>query len=355
MQYIVDNRKKNLIYSAILIIFFVGVWAYRQWTKPIEETQKKKVEFVGSTMGTSYSVKYLDERGRNLKSEIDSVLEVFNMSMSTYIPESEISRFNREGKLRFESPYFYPVLERSKEIFKKTEGAFDPTIGPLVNAWGFGPENSRSPGKAVVDSLLQLVNFDSIFFDTISACKMMKGMKLDMSAIAKGYGVDVVANFLMEKGIEDLFVEIGGEIYCHGLNEGGRRWMVGVNYPSYDQEQQQVSQAIVPIYNRAIATSGNYRNYYEVDGVKYAHTIDPTTGYPVQHSLLSASVFAPDCMTADAYATAFMVLGLDKAVLIDEREEDIEVYLIYSDEKGRLESYASPGIKDQIKVRKARK
>ena len=355
MQYTVDNRKKNLIYSAILIVFFVGVWAYRQYVKPGGEIQKEKIEFVGHTMGTSYAVKYLDERGRNLKSEIDSVLEVFNMSMSTYIPESEISRFNREGRLRFESPFFYPVLERSKEIYLKTEGAFDPTIGPLVNAWGFGPESSRSPEKVVVDSLLRLVNFDSIYFDTISACKMMKGMKLDMSAIAKGYGVDVVANFLLGKGIEDVFVEIGGEIYCHGLNEGGRRWMVGVNYPSYDKEEQQVTQAIVPIYNRAIATSGNYRNYYEVDGVKYAHTIDPTTGYPVQHSILSASVFAPDCMTADAYATAFMVLGLEKAVLIDEREEDIEIYLIYSDEKGKLKTYTSPGLEGQIKVRKTGK
>ena len=352
MQYTLDTRRKNVIYSAILIAFFVVVWSYRRYTGPGVEEQKRKIEFVGQTMGTSYSIKYIDEDGRNFKEEIDSLLEAFNMAHSTYMPESEISRFNREGILRYESPFFYPVLVRSKEIFSKTEGAFDPTIGPLVNAWGFGPEESRSPAKAVVDSLLQFVSYDSIFFDTVSVCKLKKGMKLDFSAIAKGYGVDVVANYLKERGIYDLFVEIGGEIYCHGLNEGGEPWRVGVNFPTYDQTEQEVAQAIVPLYDRAIATSGNYRNYYEVDGVKYAHTIDPATGYPVQHSLLSASVFAPDCMTADAYATAFMVLGLEKAILIDERETDIQIYLIYSDEDRVLKTYTSPGLAETMKVRK---
>ena len=347
-----DNRKKNLIYSAILIIFFVTVWAYRNNSGPGQPGNAKKIEFIGQTMGTSYSVKYLDEEERNFQSEIDSLLEVFNMSLSTYIPESEISRFNREALLKYESPFFYPVLKRSKEIYEKTEGAFDPTVGPLVNAWGFGPESGRTPDKATVDSLRQLVHFDSIYFDEVAVCKMMKGMKLDFSAIAKGYGVDVVAQYLMDQGIENLFVEIGGEIYCHGVNANGDLWRVGVNYPSLDPKKQEMAQAIVSVHNRAIATSGNYRNFYVEDGVKYSHTIDPVTGYPVQHTLLSASVFAPDCMTADAYATAFMVLGYKKAILIDDREQDIDVYLIYSDENGRLLTYASPGIADEIQLTK---
>lgn len=351
MQYTLNNRAKNLIYSAILVVFFVGLWAYRQYINPQSQVQRNKIEFVGQTMGTSYSIKYLDEQGRNFQGEIDSLLDAFNLAHSTYDPESEISRFNQQGILRYESPFFYPVLERSKEIYQKTGGAFDPTIGPLVNAWGFGPDKSRSPNKEVVDSLLQFVSFDSIFFDSVAACKMRKGMMLDFSAIAKGYGVDVVAQFLMERGVEDVFVEIGGEIYCHGLNERGEPWRVGVSYPSYEYEQQQVVQAIVPLFDRAIATSGNYRNYYEVDGVKYAHTIDPVTGYPVQHSLLSASVFAPDCMTADAFATAFMVMGMEKAVLIDEQEEDIEIYLIYSDKENRLKTYASPGVAKAMQLK----
>ena len=350
MQNPMDNRKKNLIYSAILILFFIAVWSFRQYSEP-EEPDAPKIEFLGQTMGTTYTVKYLDEESRNFQPQIDSLLLDFNQSLSTYIPESEISRFNRDALLKFESPFFYPVLKRSKEIFEITDGAFDPTIGPLVNAWGFGPEDRKTPDQATVDSLRQLVSFDSIFFDTVAVCKMVKGMKLDFSAIAKGYGVDVVADFLMDKGIENLFVEIGGEIYAHGVNDQGLAWKVGVNYPSPDPEKQQVVQAVVPLLNRAIATSGNYRNFYEEDGVIYSHTIDPVSGYPVRHQLLSASVFAPDCMTADAFATAFMVLGHERAIEIDEEEEDIQIYLIYSVEGGELETYASPGLTDEIKVR----
>lgn len=351
MQRNTDYRRKNLIYSAFLIIVLVSVWAYRRYTEePSRELEGQKVELQGGTMGTFYSIKYIDPEGRNLQPQIDSLLEVFNMSLSTYIPESEISRFNREGRLRYESPFFYPVLERSREIYENTGGAFDPTVGPLVNVWGFGPEGRQSPGKATIDSLRQLVSYDSIVFDTATVQKEMPGMKLDFSAIAKGYGVDVVAQYLFAEGIDDLFVEIGGEIYAHGYSERGIPWRVGVNYPSGDINEQQSAQAIVSLEDRAIATSGNYRNFYEVDGVKYSHTISPVTGYPVTHSLLSASVFAPDCMTADAYATAFMVMGWEKAIKIDEQQEDIEVYLIYNDENGALKSYASPGIADKIQV-----
>ncbi len=337
-----------------LILALLGVWAYRNYLKEPESrvVEGKKVELEGRTMGTTYSVKYLDEEERNFQPKIDSLLEAFNLSLSTYIPESEISRFNREALLKYESTFFYPVLQRSKEIYEKTGGAFDPTVGPLVNAWGFGPEGRQDPSAATIDSLKQLVNYDSIFFDTVAVCKMMKGMKLDFSAIAKGYGVDVVAGYLLEQGIENLFVEIGGEVYAHGINDRGNPWVVGVNYPTTDIEKQQTAMAIFPVINQAVATSGNYRNYYEKDGVKYSHTISPTTGYPVTHSLLSASVIAPDCMTADAYATAFMVLGTEEAIAIDKREEDISIYLIYSDTEGGLQTYASPEVADKIKVRK---
>lgn len=354
MQNGMEHRKKNIIYSAILIVAMVVVWAYRRYSaEPVEKAvvvEGEQVELQGQTMGTTYSIKYIEPEGRSFQTEIDSVLEEFNFSLSTYIPESEISRFNREALLKFESPFFYPVLLRSKEIYKKTDGAFDPTVGPLVNAWGFGPEEGRVPPKEKVDSLLQLVGYDSIFFDSVAVCKMIKGMKLDFSAIAKGYGVDVVADYLMDQGIENLFVEIGGEIYANGVSERGVPWVVGVNYPSLDPEKQQSALAVIPLVNQAIATSGNYRNYYEVDGVKYSHTISPVTGYPVNHSLLSVSVFAPDCMTADAYATAFMVLGTEKSIEIDREEEEIQVYLIYQNEEGELSTYSSPGIEEKIKL-----
>ncbi len=343
------NQRKNIIYSLVLAVAFLAIWGYRQWSDPAD-AQGKRIALQGTTMGTTYSVKYMDPQGRNLKPAVDSLLKAFNMSMSTYIPESEISRFNQDAILKYESPFFYPVLEKSREIYKKTGGAFDPTVGPLVNAWGFGPEGRQTPPDAVVDSLLRLVNYDSVFYDSIAICKMQKGMKLDFSAIAKGYGVDVVADFIKSKGIENLFVEIGGEVVARGVNEQGEPWRVGVNYPTENPDDQNRAQAIVSLQNQAIATSGNYRNYYEKDGIKYSHTISPVTGRPVRHSLLSASVFAPNCMTADAYATAFMVMGVDKAKELLAREKDLMAYFIYSDENGKLQTWVSPGIEDQIKV-----
>lgn len=350
-------QRKNIIYSLLLAAVFLAVWSYRRWNQAestAEQSSYQKIALQGNTMGTTYSVKYLDPQGRNLKPSVDSLLEAFNMSMSTYIPDSEISRFNRETVLKYESPFFYPVLKKSKDVFEKTAGAFDPTVGPVVNVWGFGPESRQHPSDLLIDSLRQLVNYDSIFFDSISACKMMKGMKLDFSAIAKGYGVDVVADFIGSKGIDNLFVEIGGEVVARGVNDRGEPWRVGINYPTEDPEEQQQAQAIVSLKNQAIATSGNYRNFYEKDGIKYSHTISPITGRPVRHSLLSASVFAPDCMTADAYATAFMVMGVDKAKEVLAKEKELSAYFIYSDANGKLETWASPAIEDQIKVLEAK-
>ena len=198
-----------------------------------------------------------------------------------------------------------------------------------------------------MDSLLQFVNFDSIFFDTISVCKLKKGIKLDFSAIAKGYGVDVVAAFLKDKGIVNMMVEIGGEVVCYGRNQNGNMWKIGIDNPLAD-EGGEALQATVNLKNRAIATSGNYRNYYEKNGKKYSHTIDPKTGYPVEHTLLSASVFADNCMTADAYATAFMVMGLDRAKVLLEKDATLDAYLVYSDDGGNVKTYVTEGIKNFI-------
>jgi FAD:protein FMN transferase len=303
------------------------------------------VEITGTTMGTiPYHIKYQNNEQINYKSEIDSILILFNKSLSTYIPDSEISQFNKGVVLKYDLPFFYPVLKRSKEIHEITGGAFDPTIAPLVNAWGFGPDDRRSPGKSEVDSLLKLVNFDSIYFDSSSVCKMKEGMMVDMSAIAKGYAVDVVADFLRSKGIENLLVEIGGEAFCKGNNEKGDIWSIGIDDPTGTVQQR--PQAIVKLNNRAIATSGNYRNFYEVDGQRYAHTISPFTGYPVPNSLLSASVFADDCMTADAFATGFMVLGVEESIKILDSNKTLDAFFIYTDQNGNLLTYTSEGIMD---------
>jgi thiamine biosynthesis lipoprotein len=334
------------LYPLLLILLVFIVWKYREGKK--EDLQL--VEISGTTMGTiGYSVKYFNENGENFSSEIDSLLKVWNLSLSTYIPESEISRFNSgDSCFQFESEYFLPVLEASKLVFEKSGGAFDPTVGPLVNAWGFGPDKSMVPDSARVDSLKLLVGFDKISFDDTKVCKRISGIKLDFSAIAKGYAVDVVADYLTEKGIKDLLVEIGGEIVCRGSKPGDAPWITAIEDPTVEVYEREIL-ALAELHDKAVATSGNYRNYYVRDGRKYAHTIDPATGYPVFHALLSTSVFAENCMIADAYATAFMVVGLEKAKDILSKDESLDAYLIYTESDGEIKTFVTDGIASHIK------
>lgn len=342
------NANKNIIYSIILLLLVAIVYLYRQnQQKPAEEIVEKvigKVTLSGNTMGTTYNITYLDPSERDFKTSIDSLLEVFNQSLSTYIPDSELSRFNQSDTLYFKLPYFLPVLQSSKTVYEITGGAFDPTVGPLVNLWGFGPSGPQLKDSVNISSMLGLVGFDKIYFDSASVRKSKPGMYLDFSAIAKGYGVDVVAEFLKGKGIENLLVEIGGELVARGVNEKGELWKVGINRPE-ELGRADDLYSIVALNNRGMATSGNYRNYYEAGGIKISHTINPATGKPVNHGLLSATVLADDCMTADAYATAMMVMGTDKAIELQKNQSLFEIFLIYSDSTGQLKSYASEGIK----------
>ncbi|ELR71424.1 Thiamin biosynthesis lipoprotein ApbE [Fulvivirga imtechensis AK7] len=336
-------RYKNIIYSVILILAVFLVWKYRQ------SKQTPLVAFTGKTMGPiTYNVKYFDKDTRNFKPQVDSLLRIFNQSMSTYIPESEISQFNRDTAFQFGLPFFYAVLQNSRELYGLTKGAFDPTVMPLVNAWGFGPEKRMKQDSSYIDSLRQIVGFDKIKFDGSMAWKEDPRVQLDFSASAKGYGVDVVADFLTEQGVEHLFVEIGGEVIAKGKNiQLNAPWRVGVLHPDSD-EINQFYIAIASLEDRAMATSGNYFNYYVVDGVKYSHTISPFTGYPIIHPLLSATVFAEDCMTADGLATAFMVMGHEKAIEMLNENPNLDAYLIYTDADGELTTYATAGIKDKI-------
>lgn len=302
----------------------------------------------GQTMGTTYSVKYQAPNGENYKDQIDSILLNFNDCLSTYIVNSEISRFNQDSILYFELPYFYPVLQKSQEIYNSTGGAFDPTVMPLVNAWGFGPDSGMLPDSSKVDSLKQFVGYDNIQFNEEKVWKSKNGIELDFSAIAKGYGVDIVAEFLSNQGLDNYFVEIGGEVMAYGLNDKDLFWRLGIEDPSLSLGQR-TPKAIVELENMGMATSGNYRNYYLKDGVKYAHTINPHTGYPVEHSLLSATVFAKDCMTADAYATSFMVMGLEEAKMVLSAVDGLEAFMIFSNEEGALQTFSTQGV-DKITI-----
>ena len=319
------------------------VWWIREGSKA--ESEWQKVSLSGTTMGTTYSVKYLMKQPQDFQSSIDSLLKDFNQCLSTYIPDSEISQFNKGVLHKFQRPYFYEMLTQSKTIHQQTEGAFDPTVMPLVSAWGFGAEAMDLPSAEQVEGMLAAVGFEHVFFDEFAVCKVHQEAQLDFSAIAKGYAVDLVMQYLQQQNLENIFVEIGGEISAVGVNELGKPWAIYIEKP---EEQGREIQALVTLDNIAVATSGNYRNFYIKDGKKYAHTISPQTGYPVQHSLLSVSVFAKSCAKADAYATAFMVLGLEKALQITQADQELEAYFIYQQEDGQLASSATNGLQNAI-------
>jgi thiamine biosynthesis lipoprotein len=336
------TQKKNAIYSLVLITAVLAVYTYRNYIQVTEQF------FSGTTMGAVvYNVKFIGKDAKVTKAEVDSLLVAFNQSLSTYIPDSEISRFNKSTSLTFESPFFLPVLKRSKEIFEITEGAFDPTVMPLVNAWGFGPQKQARVTPEMVDSLLAFVGFQKISFNNREVRKLVQGVQIDFSAIAKGYAVDVVADLLESKGIKNYMVEIGGEVVCKGSNKLGKPWVIGINDPTYKERGVNALTARIQLSGRALATSGNYENFYMKDGKKYVHTIDPVSGYPIEQNLLSASIFAPDCMTADALATACMVMGVEKAVAMLEKLPEVDAFLVY-DEEGILKTYQTPNLSKDI-------
>ena len=283
----------------------------------------------GAVFGTFYHLTY--QSHEDLQSEVEAALKGVDQSLSMFNPHSIISRVNRGEDVEVDS-LFKRVFLLSRQVSEATDGAFDITVAPLVNAWGFGFKNGNLPDSATVDSLHALVGWQRVRLTPDNRIrKEDAGIILDCSAVAKGFGVDVVADVLRNKGIENFMVEIGGEVVVNGKNPKGEAWRIGVNKPDDDPtSSNRELEAVLALDNQALATSGNYRNFYVTDeGRRVAHTIDPHTGYPVQHSLLSATVLAPNCATADAFATAFMVLGIDRAKEVLMRHPELEVYFIY--------------------------
>ena len=273
--------------------------------------------------GTIYNITY--QYADDLQAEIEAELQKVDGEFSMFNPQSTVARINGGDSTVERSAMFREIFELAKTVNKETNGAFDIHVAPLVNAWGFGFKHDQLPTPQQVDSLLKIRD------------------QMDFSAIAKGYGCDVVARLLRSHGIENFMVEIGGEVVLSGHNDKGQPWHIGVNKPVENPEDGDL-QTVLSITDCAIATSGNYRNFYYKDGQRYAHTIDPRTGYPVQHSLLSATVVAADCATADAYATSFMVLGLDSAQAVLNSHPELKAYLIYSDESGQMSVWRSEAL-----------
>lgn len=318
--------------------------------------------FEGKTMGTYYKINFEQGDHPILQAQLDSVLEAVNASMSTYIPTSTISRFNSSKDSVFcfdgnQDPYFKVVFLRSKEIHTLSRGSFNPAIMPLVNYYGFGYEKSKkvvNVDTAFIKKTLSIIQFDSVSISEDSAtgriCIMKNNpdVQLDFSAIAKGYGVDLVASFLEKNKVKNYLVEIGGELITKGVNQRKEAWVVGISRPSENAELTEV-ELLLQVSNVSMATSGNYRNFYESKGQKFAHIIDPFTGMNRQTDILSTSVIAPDCMTADAFATAFMILGIDKALEVCEENKELEACFIYDVEgDGIFEFKMTSGFKQYM-------
>ena len=320
------KKTGNLVFLLFLI---VGTIIIVGQNKPTFRTQQGKI------FGTLYTVTY--EHNADLQTEIVAAMQAVDNSLSPFNKQSIITAINNNDSTEIDS-LFSEVFHTAKQIYAESHGAFDPTVAPLVNAWGFGFKRGTDVCSATIDSLCQLVGFDRIVLDGKQVSKADDRMQLDFSAIAKGFGSDCVARVLDSHGIKNYMVEIGGEVVVKGHNKNGNPWGIGITKPVDDSlSVSQELQTVLRLTDCAIATSGNYRNFYYKDGVKYAHTIDPRSGYPVQHSLLSATVIADNCMRADALATAFMVLGADSAMAYCERHPEIKGYFIVAADSGRYE------------------
>ncbi len=349
-----NKMVRGTFYSITLCFFLLASCVENL---PNKETTLKKEQITGETMGTTFSVSYWDSTGIDLLLDLQNLLLEINNSVSTYIEDSEISRFNYGDSLFVKKDgHFARNFLLAKEIHKKTGGWFNPAVMPLVNYWGFGynkKEIVTDVDSAFVKTLLKLVVFDSITIgEKEDHCLFLKhkaGVELDFSAIAKGDAVDEVGRLLEQLGIHNYFVEIGGEVRARGKTATGFYWRTGIRVPKENANARDL-QTAVELSNLSLATSGNYENYYEdkTTKVKYAHTINPHTGYPEKNTLLSASVFARDCATADAFATAFMAMGLKKAYSLASQLPEIDAYFVFSDINGDLKEKYTPKVKDMI-------
>lgn len=324
----------------IKIALILTVWlliSCKQEVNKVEVQSFKNTKLEGSVFGTFYQVTYNSEV--NYEKQFDSLFYVINKSMSTYQTNSDISKLNRNESNKVDK-HFIKVFEASKKIFQETEGAFDPTIGALVNAWDFGPEGKIvNLDKLKIDGLMQSVGFNKV---SIIENKVVKQPNtfIDFNAIAKGYAVDVVADFLIEKNVQNFLVNIGGELNAKGVNiEKQSGWTVGVENPNFDGTQSW--DKVFVLKDAAMATSGTYRKFkIDENGNRYAHIIDAKTGYPSKTNLLSISVIAENCMTADAYATAFKAMGIEKVKVFLKSHPELKVFLIFENEKKEFETLA---------------
>ncbi|PXX26776.1 thiamine biosynthesis lipoprotein [Arenibacter sp. ARW7G5Y1] len=339
-----DLSKYNGFRIALFFLILLGAGCGSSETKWVKNVSS------GSALGTSYNITYLSKSELNFEREIDSLFQVLNQSMSTYIPTSDISRINAGDSTIVVDAMFREVFELSAKVFEATDGYFDPTVGVLVNAWGFGPGAELKMDSTKVDSLLDYVGFNKVSINLDRRIKKADpAIYFDFNAIAKGYAVDRLAVLLRNKGIAHFLVEVGGELVAQGENRiKGKRWVVAIDDPM--MEESRTYKRTLYMKDIAMASSGNYRKF-KIDpetGAKYVHTIDPKTGYTKNSNILAASVMANDCATADAFATSFMAMDLEKTKTILAQHKELEGYIIYLDPEGKVLEYMTNGFKENI-------
>lgn len=299
----------------------------------------------GFAQGTSYHITYENSSGKNYSNDVASILKKFDQSLSMWDPTSIISRINNNDPIVEADDWFVAAFNKALEINKISGGAFDITVGPIVRAWGFSTAPVAKHEPSYIDSLLQFVGMEKVQLKKRKVIKTDPGIKLDLNGLAQGYSVDVICDFFKREGIKNYMVEIGGEVRTKGKNASGKFWRIGIDKPvDGNMQPGDKLQAIIELNNKSVSTSGNYRKFFVENGVKYSHTIDPKTGKPARNTLLSATVIASDCMTADALATSFMVLGVEKGKQLFEKLNGIDVMFIYSDQQGEYQLFTSKGL-----------
>lgn len=306
----------------------------------------QRVKFQGEAQGSYYVVTYYDSLGRDYQPQIDSLLDVFDQSLSLWREHSIINRVNDEDPDVEVDQIFKTVFKASKEIAEHTDGAFDFTIAPLTAAWGFGAKDTLAMDSTRIDSLMQYVGYHRVQLEGNKVIKEHDNVQFDFNAIAQGYTCDYLGEWLQTKGIKNYVIDVGGEVVAKGEKPDHSPWKVGIQDPTAPDEFK--SFRIIELRDQGLVTSGNYRKHHKQSGRLVAHTIDPRTGYSAQDSLLSATILAKDAMTADGYATSCMVMGLDRAISFIEKESDMEGFFIYSTMDGSINTYYTKGMEEAL-------
>lgn len=346
--YTKKEKSKGLLFFIILLLL--------SSCKTTEQTSVSSTQhYQGRTMGTSYNIKYIGPKSTIPQSAFDSILVALNDEVSTYIPSSIISILNESEQTEFElvdDVYFYDNYKIAEELYSLTEGNFDASLAPLVNFWGFGytDKDIKKKDKRAIPVMMSVVGFDKWSYHEVEGRRILNKpakAKLDFSASAKGYGVDLLAEFIERKGIDSYYVEIGGELRVKGVKPNGKKWTVGVNKPKEESGMSEISK-IVELENESMATSGNYRNFYKEDGVTYSHIINPFTGFPERSTLLSATIIHKKCAYADGFATACMVMGKDKCIELLKQQSAYEGLLLFSNDGETIESWETKRFSDKL-------